>query len=310
MTVAAGAAAAWGVSDFLAGALSRRVPVLTVLLGSQIAAMLLALLVAAVRGLPPPLDARLWLGVAAGVVGLPAMGLLYRAMRDGSPAVVAPVAAVAALVPTGWGLLHGDRLDVIAGLGVGVGLLGVTMAGWPVAARPGGTKTSDTKTSDTKTSDTRTGDTRTGKTDEAPGRHGGRDRPGRRPASLCALGAALGIGVYFVLLHEAGEADEFWALVSARVAEGLGALVLALALGRCDRTLLRVPIVAVGASDALADAAFVAAAASALTPASVVASLYPAVTILLNRSLLRERLHKVHLYGVLAALLSVACLAR
>jgi drug/metabolite transporter (DMT)-like permease len=275
MTVAAGAAAAWGVSDFLAGALSRRVPVLTVLLGSQIAAMLLALLVAAVRGLPPPLDARLWLGVAAGVVGLPAMGLLYRAMRDGSPAVVAPVAAVAALVPTGWGMLHGDRLDVIAGLGVAVGLLGVTMAGWPVAARPGATKTA-----------------------------------GRRQASLCALGAALGIGVYFVLLHEAGEADEFWALVSARVAEGLGALALALALGRCDRTLLRAPIVAVGASDALADAAFVAAAASALTPASVVASLYPAVTILLNRSLLRERLHKVHLYGVLAALLSVACLAR
>src|SRR2546430_3419931 len=54
---------------------------------------------------------RLWLGVAAGVVGLPSMGLLYRAMRDGSAAVVAPVAAVAALVPVGWGLLHGDRSE-------------------------------------------------------------------------------------------------------------------------------------------------------------------------------------------------------
>ena len=80
---------------------------------------------------------------------------------------------------------------------------------------------------------------------------------------------------------------------------------------RCgDRTLLRPSIVAVGATDLLADAAFIAAAASALTPASVVASLYPAVTLLLNRSFLRERLHTVHLYGVLAALFAVACLAR
>jgi len=235
--------------------------------------MLLALLVVAVRGQPPAWDARLWLGVAAGALGLPSMGLLYRAMRDGSPAVVAPVSAVAALVPVGWGLLHGDRLDVVAGLGVASGLLGVTMAGWPVGV-PGAA------------------------------------RRARRPANLCALGAALGLGGYFLLLHEAGAADEFWALVSARVTEGLAALALALALGRCDRALLRAPIVAVGASDAIADAAFIVAAASALTPATVVASLYPAVTLLLNRSLLRERLHTVHFYGVLAALCSVACLAR
>jgi len=273
IAVAAGAAAGWGVSDFLAGVQARRLPVLTVLIGSQLSAMLLALLVVAVRAEPPVWDARLWLGVAAGALGMPAMGLLYRAMRDGSPAVVAPVAAVAALVPVGWGLLHGDRLDVVAGLGVASGLLGVTMASWPV---------------------------------------GGRDpaRRARRPASLCALGAALGLGGYFVLLHEAGAADEFWALVSARVTEGVAALALAVVLGRCDRTLLRAPIVAVGASDALADAAFIAAAAAALTPATVVASLYPAVTLLLNRSLLRERLHTVHFYGVMAALFAVACLAR
>jgi drug/metabolite transporter (DMT)-like permease len=276
MTVAAGAAAAWGVSDFLAGALSRRLPLLTVLLGSQIAAMLLALLVAAVRAVPPPSDPRLWLGAAAGVVGLPAMGLLYRAMRDGSPAVVAPIAAVAALVPVGWGLLHGDQLDVISGLGIATGLLGVTMASWPVPDRPGSVTA----------------------------------RRARRSANLSGLGAALGLGVYFVLLHEAGEADQFWALGSARIAEGLGALALALLLGRCDRTLLRTPIVAVGASDALADAAYITAAASALTPATVVASLYPAVTVLLNRSLLRQRLHTLHLYGMLAALFSVACLAK
>lgn len=272
LTAAAGAAAAWGISDFLAGMLSRRLPVLTILIGSRITAMLLALLVALVRAVPPVWDARLWLTVPAGLVGLPAMGLLYRAMRDGSPAVVAPVAAVSALVPVGWGLVHGDRLGLAAGLGVATGLVGATMASWPV---PGGPR-----------------------------------RRIRVPANLCALGAALGFGIYFVLLPEAGATDQMWALILTRLTEGVAALILALCLRRCDRTLLRPSIVGVGTTDALADAAFLAAAAAALTPAAVVASLYPAVTLVLNRSLLRERLHTVQVYGVVAALFSVACLAR
>nr|WP_255645631.1 hypothetical protein [Actinoplanes polyasparticus] len=71
-----------------------------------------------------------------------------------------------------------------------------------------------------------------------------------------------------------------------------------------------VSVFLIGATDAVADGAFIAAASASLAPAAVIASLYPAVTLLLNRSLLRERLHTVHLYGVLAALFAVACLAR
>ena len=43
--------------------------------------------------------------------------------------------------------------------------------------------------------------------------------------------------------------------------------------------------------------------------AALLASLHPAVTVVLNRSLLRERLRTVHLCGVLTALFAVACLA-
>jgi drug/metabolite transporter (DMT)-like permease len=272
MAAAVAAAAGWGISDFLAGVLARHRPVLTILIGSEIAAMLLALLAVAVRGVPPSWDDRLWLAVVAGLIGLPAMGLFYRAMRDGSAAVVAPVAAVAALVPVGWGLLHGERLGFGAALGVATGLTGVTLASWPV--------------------------------------RGAERHRARQVANLCALGAALGFGTYFVLLHEAGAVDQLWALACARTTEGVGALVLTVALGRGDLSLLRASIVVVGASDVVADAAFIASAAEALTPASVVASLYPAVTLLLNRSFLRERLHTVQLCGVVAALLAVACLAR
>jgi drug/metabolite transporter (DMT)-like permease len=270
LAAAVGAAAGWGVSDFLAGVLARRMPVLTILIGSNLVAMVLALVTVAARGVAPVWDGRIWPAAGAGVVGLPAMGLLYRAMRDGSPAVVAPVAAVAALIPVGWGLLHGEHLGFAAGLGVASGLAGVTLASWPV-----------------------------------PGEE---ERRTRRVAGLCALGAALGFGAYFVLLHEAGTADELWAITFARLVEGALGLILALIVRPKIR--LPVPVVAVGATDVLADAAFVVSAAEALTPAAVVASLYPAVTLLLNRSFLRERLHTVHLYGVIAAVLSVACLAR
>jgi drug/metabolite transporter (DMT)-like permease len=277
MAAAVGAAAGWGVSDFLAGALTRRMPVLTVLIGSSVTAMVLTLLAAAVRGVAPVWDGRGWAAVAAGCVGLPAMGLLYRAMRDGSPAVVAPVAAVAALVPVGWGLLHGERLGWAAGFGVASGLAGVTLASWPVPEADPGAARSRT----------------------------------RRVAGLCALGAALGLGTYFVLLHEAGTADQLWAVVYARLAEGVIALALALILRRrMNLSFVKTRIVAVGATDVVADVAFIVSAAEALSPAAVVASLYPAVTLVLNRSLLRERLHTVHLYGVVAAVLSVACLAR
>ena len=330
MAAAVLAAVAWGVSDFLAGLLSHRLPVLTVLLGSKVAGMLLALIVVAARAVPPPADPRLWLSVAAGLVGLPAMGLLYRAMRDGSLTVVAPVAAVAAMVPVCWGLLHGERFGPVAGLGVATALVGVTLAGWPVA-------------------------------------QAGRRR--RRSANVCALGAALGFGAYFVLLHEASGADQYWATAVARIAGGLTALTVAAALHRRGRgpaaghrsapvlvssphRFLRLPaasptrraanprtlgpeqarpaggggkpaaarfrrpalsmgvaVLAVGAFDTVADAAFAVAAGGALGPAAMVSSMYPAVTVLLNGSVRRERLPAVHLYGVLATLLAVACLA-
>ena len=280
MACAALAAGAWGIADFVAGGLSRRVPLMAILVGSKVAGMVLALGVFAAGVVVPPDRHRLLLAVGAGLLGLPTVGLLLRAMRDGSLAVVAPVAAVAALVPVGWGLLHGERFGVGAVLGFGVALVGVTLASWPVA--------------------------------------GGPQRRVRQSANLCALGAALGSGTYFVLLHEAGAGDPYGATAVARIAGGVGALLLAGVLRRRDGgkrigwpgVAAGALIFGVGALDAAGDAAFVVAAVGSLGLAAIVASLYPAVTVVLNRSLRQERMHTVHLYGVLAALFAVACLAR
>jgi len=273
MAPAGMAALLWGASDFGAGVLSRRLPVTTVLIWSKVLAMLLAAPFVLAGGLPPV--GHRWLAVAAGLVGLPAMGLLYRAMRDGSLTVVAPVAAAAALVPVGWGLLGGQRFGLAGAVGVVVALIGITLASWPVRSR---------------------------------------HRPAALPA-LSALGAAIGFGAFFVLLHEASRTEPYQATAVARVTEGIGALVLAgiLHLRRGGSLPSAGPVAAmcgIGALDAAGDAAFVLAARGGpLGPVAVLASMYPAVTVLLNRSVLRERLHAVHLCGVLATLFAVACLA-
>jgi drug/metabolite transporter (DMT)-like permease len=284
MLSAAIAAVLWGASDFLAGVFSRRVPVTTVLIWSKVFGMLLATAVLAVRGLPSGHDPRLGLAAAAGLIGLPAMGLLYRAMRDGSLTVVAPVAAAAALVPVGWGLVGGERFGPAGAVGVAGALIGVTLASWPITA----------------------------------GRHG----PARPSTMVSAGGAALGFGTYFVLLHEAGGTDPYEVTAVARIAGGVGALILAglLPLGGSRRPAVRIrgrpAIVAVvamcgiGALDTVGDAAFVFAShGGPLGAAALLASMYPAVTVLMNRSVLRERMHAVHLCGVLTALFAVACLA-
>jgi drug/metabolite transporter (DMT)-like permease len=280
MSSAAIAAVMWGASDFVAGVFSRRVPVTTVLIWSKVFGMVLATAVLAVRGLPSWQEPRLGLAVAAGLIGLPAMGLLYRAMRDGSLTVVAPVAAAAALVPVGWGLVGGERFGPAGAVGVAGALIGVTLASWPIAA----------------------------------GRHG----PVRASPMLSAGGAALGFGAYFVLLHEAGRTDPYEVTAVARIAGGAGALILAglLLLGGNRRPAGRpaagavLAMCGIGALDTVGDAAFVFAAhGGPLGAAALLASMYPAVTVLMNRSVLRERMHAVHLCGVLTALFAVACLA-
>ncbi|WP_436529595.1 EamA family transporter [Actinoplanes sp. HUAS TT8] len=301
MALAAVAAGAWGCSDFLAGWGARRFPVRTVLIGSKVTGLVLGLSFLVFAGFGA--DRRL-LGVTAvaGIVGIPAMGLLYWAMRDGTLAVVAPVAAGAALVPVGWGLAHGEHLGAGGVVGAVAALAGITLVSWP-APRPrpaligspsvgGGVAV----------------------VERAPVRS---EKSGRGAARWCAAGAAVGFGAYFVLLHEASAAEPYVATAYCRVFGGLAALVLALlwrgtgpAAGRVALGgRLAVPI-AVGTLESLADGAFaLAASVGALGAAAVLASLYPAVTVLLNTAILRERLPAVHLCGVLSALAGVACLA-
>jgi drug/metabolite transporter (DMT)-like permease len=135
---------------------------------------------------------------------------------------------------------------------------------------------------------------------------GGRDGLG------LALLAGFGFGLFFILVHRAGESAVFWPLTAARL--GSLGLVLPIAIARRqfpqpDPRLL-VPALLSGALDVAGNAFFVLAGqAGRLDVAAILASLYPASTVLLAALLLGERVVRVQVAGIVAALTAIALIA-
>ncbi|MFT4029497.1 MAG: EamA family transporter [Protaetiibacter sp.] len=135
-------AVVYGVSDFLGGLGSRRVPPLLVSLVSFVAA---AVPIAALTPLVGSVwsSEALWLGGLAGLAGAIAIWTFYAALAIGPMSVVSPTtAAVAALIPAVVGIARGERFSplgylALAALVVAAVLLGVTreQQGGSVGAR-------------------------------------------------------------------------------------------------------------------------------------------------------------------------------
>src|SRR5215210_8081849 len=117
---------AWGVADFLGGLKSRTVPVLVVLLLAQVSGVLAIGLVVAVAGNPPPRSV-LWASLA-GLFGTLGLASFYRGMAVGAISVVAPIAAVASIVPVVFGIATGDDVSRLQGLGFALAVPGVALA--------------------------------------------------------------------------------------------------------------------------------------------------------------------------------------
>jgi drug/metabolite transporter (DMT)-like permease len=270
------AAVSWGISDFTGGILTRRLALAQVLVVSQAVGFGMLLLLAALRG-PPALDvSAIGFAVAASAAGLVGIGALYRGMAVGVVSVVAPISATGAALPVLFGVLRGERATLPQAVGIGLALIGVVLA----------SRSADDK-------------------HDALG-------PGLVRGVGLAILAALGFGVFFILLHEASVADVLWVGVVQRLA-GVGMVtLLALAL----RTSLsigwrRVPGIAmVGVLDTSANVLYASASTTGLVSvAAVLASLFPVVTVILARVILHERLTATQTAGVACALVGVACIA-
>ena len=239
---------------------------------SQSVGLLLLLALALLMGEPLPPQVDLVWGALAGLMGAVAVLLLYRALAMGQMGIAAPITAVlAAIAPVIFsGLTEGAPSTVQLG-GFAVAVLGV----W-LLSRPSG--------------------------------------PVGKPEGIgVAVLAGLAIGAFLILLQQAGTTALYWPLVSARVASLAMMVPLSLLNRRAGafpgrRTL---PLaVTSGVMDAAGNAFFVLAAqVGRLDVATVMSSLYPASTILLAAALLKERVTRVQVAGIVAALAAIALIA-
>jgi drug/metabolite transporter (DMT)-like permease len=267
----------WGLSDFIGGLQSRKHAVVAVMVLSQGLALGL-LMIAALAGAPTAHDTEATLYAAiSGSVGICALAAFYRALSIGTMSVVAPISATGTVIPVIVGLASGERPSAIQVTGIALAAFGVVLAGR-----------------------------------EAPAA-GEEERRGGRAPIVLALIAAVGFGSFFAGVDHAEEtADATWVLLSART-PAVALLILATAITRPVLPHGRgvfVPIAAIGVFDLLANLLFIIAAGEGLlSVVGTLGSLYPAVTVILARYVLHERLSRVQNVGVVATLAGVVALA-
>ena len=125
--------------------------------------------------------------------------------------------------------------------------------------------------------------------------------------------AAAGFGTFFVLLDGATEdAGVPWAILLTRVGQ-VSLLLVAFAALRPPLPSARrdwAPLLLVGSLDVLANGLFALATTEGLlSVVAVVGSLYPAVTVVLARVVLRERVSRLQEVGVVATLAGVVAIS-
>ncbi|MEU8433339.1 DMT family transporter [Streptomyces sp. NPDC029216] len=274
----------WGLADFGGGLLTRRLPALTVVVVSQIAAVLVLGSVVLATGAWHEAGPQLWFAVAAGLVGPAAMLSFYKALALGPMGVVSPLGSVGVVVPVAVGLVLGERPGPGQFAGIAVAVVGIVLAGGPEL----------------------------------------RGAPVQRQAVVLTLVAAFGFGAVMALISQASTTVTglFLALLVQRVtniAVGGAALwaqtrrgVPALPEGTGPRVLwgLLPALVFVGLADVAANGTYSLAAQNGpVTVAAVLSSLYPVITALAAFAVLKERLRSVQAAGAGLALAGTVLLA-
>lgn len=272
--LALGSSLVYGVSDFLGGLKSRSRPLLSVLLVSQGAALLILVVVVAGSGEGPPDAEFLAYGAGAGLAEAVGVAALYRGLAVGTMSIVAPVAATAPAVPVVAAIALGELPEPVQGVGIALALAGVAV----ISLQSG--------------------------EEESPG--------DVRQSVLFGALTALGFGGFLVAMDAASEGSVEWALLTARLTAVAAFLAVFLARRpRLGLTAADIPVlVLVGALIIGADAMFaVASTEGLLSVVAVLSSLYPVVTIALARIYLNERIAKRQRAGVAAALAGVAAIS-
>jgi drug/metabolite transporter (DMT)-like permease len=271
IALALGASLTWGFADFFGPLKGRTYGALRVLFYVQIGGLVAIVLIVGARG-KGPADSAAFLAIPAAVSGTLGLYAYYRGIAVGAMSIVAPIAGISAIVPVIFGIASGDRPSGWQFPGMAFALGGVFLAS------------------------------------REPGRGGSRFAAG---AGLALL-AAVGFGGYFPPMHAAGDADFWWASLIFRMTS-TSVILATVAVRRPSLTIapVQVPLLAlIGIGDMLGNLLFAAASTSGLVSVtSVLASLYPIVTVVLARLVLRERVARSQEAGIALTLAGVALIS-
>tara|TARA_B100000700_G_scaffold69797_1_gene77370 strand:+ start:2662 stop:3519 length:858 start_codon:yes stop_codon:yes gene_type:complete len=259
----------WGFGGFFAGQASRRGSLLpTLTLDIFIGLFLVVPLAFSIA------DTFTWrdflIGGLAGLFGMSGAAFLYAGMKKAAYVTVIPVSGVAgALFPVLWGLVDGDSLSVLQIAGILVGLISIALASGVSL-----------------------------QTFKGP-------IAGLRDGIL----AGLGFGGFYIVIENTSNDTEPWGAVASRLFPLLILIfILFLIKDRPKPSKEAFPfIVGSGLSNACASTCFLLAVnRGLLSVTSLLSALYPAITVVLAHFLIKEKMTRTQVFGVLAAIFSMA----
>jgi len=265
-----GAIFSWGTSDFLGGYAARRANAFVLTTVAHASGLLLMIALALANHSAYPSRSGVAWALAAGLSGGAALAIFYRALAAGKMGLTAPVAAVlGAAIPTAFNIATDGPPGIVPTAGFVLAGIGILLI----------SRTEDNTRAD--------------------------------GLGLAVL-AGIGFAGFFLCIRQAGTDSALWISAASR----LGSLVLTgviVLLGRNIRDISGSGVcfgVLAGCLDTGGSALFVRASQTGrLDTAVVLVSLYPAVTVLLARLLLKEHFTRWKALGMVAALLAVPMIA-
>jgi drug/metabolite transporter (DMT)-like permease len=261
---------AWGTSDFLGGYATRRANAFLFTMVVNLGGLFLVGTLALATHTPfPALHSAAWV-MAGGLSGGASLAIFYRALSSGRMGVTAPIAAVlGAAIPTLFSIFSEGVPGRMPLLGFVFAVVGL----WLIT----------------------------------------RTEAGGKPEGIgLAVLSGIGFASFYLCVRQAGDAPALWVASLTRVG-GLTITALIVLLGGKFRDITSTGVrwaVLTGCIDSLGTILFVRASQTGrLDEAVVISSLYPAVTVLLARLLLKEHFTRWRFVGLLAALAAVPMIA-
>jgi drug/metabolite transporter (DMT)-like permease len=245
-------AALFGVADFTGGLVSKTIAAWRVTAWSQLLGVPVILIALATISESNYTARDLMFGIVATSFGLVGISLLYMALAAGTMSIVSPiVGVVSASIPVVWGLATGESLSTYQWIGIAAGLASIVLIAGPAPHR---------------------------------------DHPMR--IIVQALVASFAFAAFFIAMGQTTQESGLWPLAAGRlvtipVAFAVAGITATVAIPRA-RELSRVAFV--GVADVGANiAVLLAIQTGSLAITTVLASLYPAFTVLAAIFVLREK---------------------